>query len=119
MECRLGQAPLPSVKLTFARQQPFAQQTLGALQRQTFMKVLVISHQDVFDMVRMIYEKCFLRAEPKIGNVAILRGEVLEERQRAAAVGEQTRQRKRAARAWRIALTHALLAPFNGGVLVI
>jgi hypothetical protein len=54
MEGRLRQTPLSPVKLTFARQQSLAQQTLRSLQRQTFMEVLVVGHQNVFDVVGMI-----------------------------------------------------------------
>ena len=77
------------MKFVFTGQQSFAQQTLRALQREALVKALVVGDQNVFDVIRMIYEKRFLRAEAKIGNVAILRREVLEKRQRAFAVCEQ------------------------------
>ena len=94
MKRRLRQTPLPPVKFIFAGQQSFTQQTLGALQREAFMKAWVIGDQNVLDVVRMIQEKRFLRTETKIGNVAILRGEVLKKWQRTFAIGEQTRQRE-------------------------
>jgi hypothetical protein len=54
MKGGLRQASLSSVKLTFTRQQSLAQQTLRSLQRQTFMEVLVVGDQNVFDVVGMI-----------------------------------------------------------------
>jgi hypothetical protein len=89
MKRGLGQSPLPPVHFIFAGQQSFAQQTLGPLQCETFMKARVMSDQNVLDVVRMIQEKRFLRTEAKVGNVAKLRREILKKRQRTFAVSEQ------------------------------
>jgi hypothetical protein len=53
------------------------------------MEAWVIGDQNVLDVIRMIQEKRFLRPQAKIGNVAILRSEILKKRQRTFAVGEQ------------------------------
>ena len=78
MKRRLCQSPLPPVNFIFAGQQSFTQQTLGALQREAFMEAWMIGDQNVLDVIRMIQEKRFLRAKSKIGNVAILRREILK-----------------------------------------
>ncbi len=89
MEGWLGETPLTAMKFTFARQESLAQQTLRTLQRETLYEVVIICDQDIFDVVGMVQEKRFLWPQFEIGDITILRGQVLKERQRPATVSKQ------------------------------
>jgi hypothetical protein len=73
----LGQTTLATMKVALARQKTFAQKTLGALERAAFHEVLMMSDQNVLDVVRVIEKVNVLRAESEIDYVAVLmRGEL-------------------------------------------
>jgi hypothetical protein len=71
MKGRLGQTTLATMKVALAGQKTFAQQTLRALERTAFHEALVMSDQNILDVVRVIEKVNVLRPEPEIDYVAM------------------------------------------------
>jgi hypothetical protein len=64
MKGRLREPSLPSMKVAFAGQESFPEQTLGALERTPLHKFLVVRDQYVLDVVRVVEKENVLRAKP-------------------------------------------------------
>ena len=54
VEGGLGESPLAAVELALARQKPFAQETLGALQRAPLVEAAVVRDEDVADVFGVV-----------------------------------------------------------------
>jgi hypothetical protein len=89
---RERQTSLAAVKLPFTRQQARTQQSLRSLQRQTLHEILAVGYQHVFDQVGVIQKERFLRPKFEVRDISIVARQVLKERERPTAIGEQTRQ---------------------------
>src|SRR4051812_32623252 len=85
MKGRLSQATLATMKVALARQETFAEKPLGALERAPFHKALIISDQNVLDVVRVIEEVNILRAESEIDYVAMRARSLLQVGERVTA----------------------------------
>jgi hypothetical protein len=62
---RLREAPLPAPVLALARQQPFAEKTLGTLQRAALDEAFVVRDEDVADEFGVVDEEEVLRPTRK------------------------------------------------------
>ena len=84
MEGRLREAALPAVVLALARQKPFTEQTLRALQRAPLVEAFVVRDEHVADEVGMIEEKGALRPDAEPRHVAVVAREAREKLERVA-----------------------------------
>ena len=84
MEERLNGAALLEMRLALRGQQAFAEQPLGALQRDALRELLRRVHQHVFDPVRVADEIDLLRPEREARDVAVGSLRLGENRQRVA-----------------------------------
>src|SRR3954464_12948542 len=104
MKRGLSKSPLTAMKLSFARQQAFAQQSFRSLKSQALHEVLAVSYQDLFDQIRMIQKVRILRSQLEKRNIAVVLGEFLKVGQRPPPIIQQARERNSVTRAWRYAL---------------
>jgi hypothetical protein len=81
----LGQTTLATMKVALTGQETFAEKPLGALERAAFHKTLVMSDQNILDVVRMVEEVNVLRAESEMDYVAVLARGLLQVGERIAA----------------------------------
>ena len=94
MEERLDGAALLEVRLAFGSEEAFAQQPLGALQRDAFVELLRGGDQHVFDPCRMADEVDLLPADAEAGDVAVLALRLGEELERIAPKAQEARAGK-------------------------
>ena len=57
VERRLNQPPLTQVVCAFAGQEAVAEQLFGLLQSPPLLELLLVSHKDVFDQIRVVDQK--------------------------------------------------------------
>ena len=98
---RLHQAALAQVHGALARQQPFAEQALRALQPAALDEVLVVRDEDVADVLRAVDEEDRFAAHPVGHDVAVRAREVRVERERVAARPIDQRAEQRGLRSGR------------------
>jgi hypothetical protein len=84
MKCRLREPPLAAVKLAFARQEPFPEESLGHLKPPALYKVPVVRNKHVTDEVGVVYKEEFLRAKLEKDDIAVSAGQPEQEIQRVA-----------------------------------
>jgi hypothetical protein len=98
----LSKTTLAAMKLSLARQQPFAQETLRALESAPLHEALVMRDQHVLDVVRVVEKEDFLRTEAEVHDVAVLLRGLLQVAQSVAPEGSEIAAEQTALRTWRM-----------------
>jgi hypothetical protein len=75
MKRRLRQPPLAKMEVVLAREQPFAEEDLGALEAASLVKLAPVRDEDVADERGVADERDGLLADVKDADVSILAGE--------------------------------------------
>jgi hypothetical protein len=74
VKCWLGEPPLTPMEAAFTGQQALSEQPLGPQQPAAFAENMVMSHQNVFDQVGIVYEDGPLGAKTKSHKIAVAMG---------------------------------------------
>src|SRR5262249_39176497 len=89
MKGGLRQPSLAQMKFAFAGQQPFAEQSLRALQPLALHKCSVVRDQRVADVIGVVEQEDRLRAELEINKIAVSLGQIGQKFDRIAADCEE------------------------------
>src|SRR5512138_1599059 len=95
MKCRLYQPALAQMESVLAGQEAFAKEDLDALETAALVKVLIVRNQYVPNDGRIVRDKKMLTPHTQIGDVAVLLGQVREEREGIAPGPVRDRSEKR------------------------
>jgi hypothetical protein len=79
VEHRLDQAALPSVEVSFAREEAVAEQALGLLQDLPLLETRMVGDEDVLDMVGVAQQEDVEPAHVERDDVAVLPSEPQEQ----------------------------------------
>jgi hypothetical protein len=80
MKGGLCEPALAQMEVPFAREQPFAEEPLRALEGASFLEEARARHEDVLDVIGMVQQDQALRSDPEANDVAVL---ARQRRQRA------------------------------------
>jgi hypothetical protein len=94
MKGRLREPALAAMVFALARQESFAEQTLRALERAPFVKMVRARDERVFNEVRVIEQEGVLRPQAESNYVAVFACEAREKLQRVATESEQVEERR-------------------------
>jgi len=98
MKCRLYQPALAQMERVLAGQEAFAEEDLDAFEPAALVKVLIVRNQNVPNDGRIVCDKEMLTPHAQIGDVAVLLGQVREEREWIAPGPVRDRSEKRSFR---------------------
>jgi hypothetical protein len=101
MERRLNEAALMAVQRSVARQQPVTEELARASERSPFDEAMLVRHEHLLDVVRMVQEIDTQRREPDMHDVALFGADAKHERKRIAAGVRKAAEERAAFRAGR------------------